>query len=75
MDKHLLRTCRAVAGFTQSELASAIGKNQSTLSHYENGLLNISETTKRKVIKALEEKGLSQDEVYLLSGLKKSNQQ
>lgn len=73
MNKELLKTCRAVTGLTQMQLAEAIGVKQAIISKYEAGIVPISATTKRKVIQALADKGLSQESIYLLSGLKKQD--
>lgn len=71
MDKTLFKHVRIFGNFkNQTELSEALGVTQSTISKWENGHAPITEKTKQKVIKALASKGIDQDIIYLLSGLK-----
>lgn len=70
MEKELLKACRVLVGFSQAELAEKIGVKQPTLCKYENGYLKIAEATKHKVLQALAEKGLNQEEIYMLGQIK-----
>lgn len=44
-----MRTARKALGFSQSQLATALGVEQSTISKFENGNLPIDERTKLAV--------------------------
>lgn len=68
-----MRLARHVVGFTQKELASMLGVSQSAISQYETGTIKISQDKKDLLIHALAEHGLEQEEIYILSGLKRNN--
>jgi len=70
MESNLLKACRVIVGFSQREMAEALGINQATLSRYETGFSSISDITRKKVIEVLAKRGLSQEEILLLDGLK-----
>lgn len=72
MDRELLTSCIVVAGFkTRKEFAKALNVHPATITKWINGTNRINKKWKEKVIQALSERNLSQEDIYVLSQLKK----
>ncbi|MBM7572922.1 helix-turn-helix domain-containing protein [Aquibacillus albus] len=73
MDNDLLMYCRIISGFkTRKEFAEALGVHPSSVTtRWETGTVPINERWKSKVFQLLASKGIGQEEIDLLSELKR----
>lgn len=67
MNGKILKDIRYIAGFTQKEIGEFIGVTQSAIAQMEKETIKILPETKMKILKVINDKGLNQQQVYLLS--------
>ena len=67
MNKDLLKHCRLLCNYSQTELGSTISVHQTLIGKMENGDIPVQPDTLRKLLNAFADKGIDTEEIALLA--------
>ncbi|WP_163971814.1 helix-turn-helix domain-containing protein [Oceanobacillus halotolerans] len=73
MNGKLLKQVRIIAGFSQTELAEKIGCTQALIAYMESGRTKVQPLTEQRILQAISDKGIRQEELFLISSVLKAS--
>jgi transcriptional regulator with XRE-family HTH domain len=69
MNIETLKYCRQLVGYTQKELAEKVGITDSYISKIESGVVSLPSEIGIKILQALSDGGISQQDFILIQGI------